>query len=117
MMIHLSEDGLDYYNPVVEDDGTLECMREELKQREICDYCLYTITPKMTGSYAVAEVVDDSNKRPDRTVLVILTEDGDRKFTEGQLKSLGAVATMVKNNGAVYFDNLKEASKYMSRDK
>lgn len=46
---------IDYFNPVV-DDWTEECMAEERKQREICDYCLYTITPKMTGVYSIAEV-------------------------------------------------------------
>ena len=46
---------IDYFNPVV-DDWTEECYKEELRQREICDYCLYVITPKMTGVYSIAEV-------------------------------------------------------------
>lgn len=54
---------IDYFNPVVE-DWILQCMEEELKQRKECDVCLYVITPKMTGVYSIAEVVDDSNKRP-----------------------------------------------------
>ena len=29
---------IDYFNPVV-DDWTEECYQEELRQREICDYC------------------------------------------------------------------------------
>ena len=37
----------------------------------------------MTGVYSIAEVVDDSNKRPGKTILVILRDDGDKKFTEG----------------------------------
>ena len=39
---------IDYFNPVVE-DWTEECMAEEIRQRESCDYCLYVITPRMTG--------------------------------------------------------------------
>jgi len=114
MMIHLHVDGLEYFNPVV-DDWTPECMEEELRQRANCDFCLYTITPKMTGVYSVAEVVDDSNKQPEKTILVLLRDDGKEKFTKSQWKSLGAVAKMVKSNGGNVFDNLKAASLYMAK--
>ena len=50
---------IDYFNPVV-DDWTEECMIEERRQRVICDYVLYVITPLMTGVYSIAEVVDDN---------------------------------------------------------
>jgi len=56
---------IEYFDPVV-DDWTFEFQKEELKQRELCDVCLYVITPKMTGVYSIAEVVDDSNKRPEK---------------------------------------------------
>ena len=65
---------IDYFNPVV-DDWTEECYQEELRQREICDYCLYVITPRMTGVYSIAEVVDDSNKRPEKTIFCLLEYD------------------------------------------
>jgi hypothetical protein len=97
------------FNPVVE-DWTLDCMAEEIRQRETCDIVLYVITPKMTGVYSVAEVVDDSNKRPYRTVFVRLRDDGDSKFDEGQWRSLGAVAQMVEKNGAAVFTDLKSAA-------
>ena len=67
---------IDYFNPVV-DDWTLECQEEEIRQREQCDYCLYVITPKMQGYYSIAEVVDDSNKRPEKTVFCVLDTDID----------------------------------------
>ena len=81
---------VDYFNPVVE-DWTEECYIEELKQRKECDYCLYVITPKMTGVYSIAEVVDDSNKRPDKTVLCILNNRDGKEFTASQTK--GALMT------------------------
>lgn len=109
MMVHLSDEGMEYFNPVV-DDWNDDAQANELRERETCDLCLYTITPKMTGTYSIAEVVDDSNKRPEKTVLVLLRDDGDEKFTEGQWKSLGAVARMVKRNGGLVFDNLKNAA-------
>jgi len=89
-------------------------MKEEIRQRESCDFVLYTITPKMTGVYSIAEVVDDSNKKPSKTVFIRLKNDGDKKFTEGQWKSLGAVATMVANNGGNVFDNLKSAANFIN---
>jgi hypothetical protein len=95
-----------FFNPVVP-DWTPECMAEELRQRELCDVCLYVITPKMTGAYSVAEVIDDSNKRPERTVFVRLRNDGEDTFSDAQWKSLGAVAAMVERNGGKVFDSLE----------
>ena len=105
---------IDYFDPVV-DDWTPACMEEELKQREICNLCLYVITPKMTGTYSIAEVVDDSNKRPDKTIFVRLQEDGQKRFNAAQWKSLDAVAQMVEHNGAAVFTGLKSAAIYINK--
>ncbi len=113
MMIYLHNEGMEYFNPVV-DDWNDVAMENELREREICDFCLYTITPKMTGVYSIAEVVDDSNKRPEKTVLVLMRDDGKERFTEEQWKSLCAVAQMVKCNGGMVFDNLKHAAVAMA---
>ena len=120
---------IDYFNPVV-DDWTEECYREELRQREICDYCLYVITPRMTGVYSIAEVVDDSNKRPEKTIFCILEYDlsdykmkieGDKKvrryvetFKPEQLKSLDKVGVMVEKNGGKYFRSLSEVAEFLN---
>ncbi|MBL1322217.1 MAG: hypothetical protein COA63_014340 [Methylophaga sp.] len=91
---------IDYFNPVVK-DWTPECMEEELLQREECEICLYVITPDMIGTYSIAEVVDDSNKRPNKTVFFFTTQGNDSNtFTEGQIKSLEQVGKMVEGNGA-----------------
>ena len=104
---------IDYFNPVVE-DWTPECMVEERKQREICDFVLYTITPKMTGVYSIAEVVDDSNKRQERTLFCLLDEDEGLLFTEGQRRSLGQVLEMVKRNGGKTFVSLYSVAEYLN---
>jgi len=104
---------IDYFNPVV-DDWTEDCMAKEIEERQACDFCLYTITPRMTGTYSIAEVVDDSNKRPEKTVMVILKKDDNLCFDKGQWRSLCAVARMVKGNGGQVFDNLKSAAIYMN---
>lgn len=92
---------IDYYNPVVP-DWTEECYQRELKEREECDYCLYVITPKMTGAYSIAEVIDDSNKRPEKTVFAFLFSDDGVVFDAGQIRSLDRVGRMVESNGGKY---------------
>jgi hypothetical protein len=104
---------IDYFDPVV-DDWTPECMEEEIRQREECDYCLYVITPKMTGVYSIAEVVDDSNKRPAKTLFCICMHDGDESFTEGQFKSLMQVGKMVQENGGMFGTTLQDVAAYLN---
>lgn len=109
MMTYLNDVGVDYFNPVV-DDRDSAAQANELKEREACDICLYVITPKMTGTYSIAEVVDDSNKRPEKTVFIILKSDGVATFDNYQIKSLEQVAALVKCNGARVFKDLKTAA-------
>ena len=109
---------IDFFNPVV-DDWTEDCMIEERKQRQICDYVLYTITPRMTGVYSIAEVVDDSNKRPERTIFCLINFDNDDnkmpiRFTPSQLKSLQQVGEMVKRNGGQYFTSLEDVANFVN---
>lgn len=105
---------IDYFNPVV-DDWTLEAAEEEIRQREICDYCLYVITPRMTGVYSIAEVVDDSNKRPSQTILCVLEEDGEYEFNKSASLSLNAVKRMVSRNGAKVFNSLYDVADYLNK--
>ncbi|HIW75920.1 nucleoside 2-deoxyribosyltransferase domain-containing protein [Gordonibacter sp.] len=105
---------IDYFNPVVDrwDEQAQQC---ELLEREQDDYCLYVFTPKMEGVYAVAEVVDDSNKRPEKTIMVLLAEDGDTSFSDHQIKALKRVGALVENNGAVWCESLEEAAAILNR--
>jgi len=102
---------VDYFNPIVK-DWTPDCMAEEIIQRMSCNICLYVITPKMTGVYSIAEVIDDSNKHPVKTAFIVLEEDGDKKFDKSQLKSLGAVSDMVARNGGTVYKDLKDFAMY-----
>ena len=104
---------IDYFNPVVP-DWTQECMKEEIEQRGVCDYGLYVITPKMTGVYSIAEAVDDSNKRPGRTVFCFLIVDGKKEFTEGQVRSLRAVSDLIVLNGGHSFFSLKTVAEFLN---
>lgn len=102
-----------YYNPVVA-DWIPDCMAEEIKQRKECDYCLYVITPKMTGVYSIAEVIDDSNKRPEKTIFCYLKQDNEFEFDEFQVKSLTQVGQMVKENGGTWLNSLSEVAHYLN---
>ena len=113
-MVYLHDAGLDYFEPVV-DDWDAEAQENELRKRETCDFFLYTITAKKTGDYSIAEVVDDSNKRPDKTFMVLLKEDDGWVILADQWTSLGAVAGLVRRNGAQVFYNLKSAAVAMGR--
>ena len=105
---------IDYFNPVVE-DWTEECMEEEVIQRQICDYCLYTITPKMTGVYSIAEAVDDSNKKPEKTIFFFFLYELDGStWTNSQWRSINQVGRMVERNGGKYFTDLNDVAKYLN---
>ena len=114
----LDSNKLSWFNPVV-DDWTPECMKNEIRERNICDLVLYTITPRMKGVYSIAEVVDDSNKQPSKTILCILKEDVDDdgnkiSFDKAQLKSMNQVARMVLGNGGRTFFSLDELADYLN---
>jgi len=76
---------IDYFNPIV-DDWNEEAQKAEIKKRENCDFCLYVITPEMEGVYSIAEVIDDSNKRPERTIFCYLPETKNKKKFRGKIK-------------------------------
>lgn len=65
-----------------------------------CQMC--NITPKMIGVYPIAEVIDDSNKRPEKTVFAFLLEDDGITFDVGYIRSLDRVGRMVESNGGNY---------------
>jgi len=104
----LTGSNISSFNPVVK-DWDEKAYEQELFMRENCPVCLYVITDLMTGVYSIAEVVDDSNKSPKKTVFAVLKESGDVLKSRGilpldksQLKSLDKVGQMVKNNGGIY---------------
>ncbi|HKM01087.1 MAG TPA: nucleoside 2-deoxyribosyltransferase domain-containing protein [Sedimentibacter sp.] len=105
---------ISYFNPVVP-DWTEECYQQELKERANCDYCLYVITPEMQGVYSIAEVVDDSNKQPKKTIFAF-GSTSDTGFSKGQIKSLDKVGKMVERNGGKYFISLEEIADYLNKE-
>lgn len=96
---------VDYFNPVVENwDETAQ--EKEIKERQTCDYVLYVLTPKMEGYYAIAEVTDDSYKRPDKTLFCFLTQDENDRFTKEQVHDFEKVRKKIIENGGNVFESL-----------
>ncbi len=104
---------INYFDPVVK-DWDAKAQQRELEERQTSDFVLYCITPRMTGVYSIAELIDDSNKRPEKTVFVLLTLDGDEEFDDSQLKSLERVGAMVETNGGQWFQSLEDAAEFMN---
>lgn len=107
----------DYYNPIVKNWSEEDRLRE-VHERETSDYVLYGITNGIKGVYSIAEVVDDSNKRPEKTIFLNLYKTYERSGESKQMAhSLKAVENMLKANGAVVFSGenaLLEVAKYLN---
>ena len=104
----------DYFNPVVE-DWTPECQENEEREKKICDYHLYVITPKMKGVFSIAEAVNDSRGLDmGRCIFCVTKEDDDREWENSEFKSLCAVSNMVANNGGVVFGSINDVADYLN---
>ena len=100
----LKLEGINFFNPVVKDwnDEAREKEKEIKKLKSTVE--LYVITSQMTGVFSIAEVIDASNKKPDRTIFMIIP-DG---FNKAQIKSLSAVGSMVVSNGGIFITATEE---------
>ena len=99
----------DWYNPIVE-DWTEEDRQREVQERESCDYVLYAVTQDMAGVYSIAEVVDDSNKRPEKTLFVNLYKPRSDDSSAQMARSLLAVESLLASNGVRCFNSLQEVA-------
>lgn len=103
-----------FYNPVVP-DWTPDDYIKELKMRAVCAHLLYVLTPISKSLYSIAEVVDDSNKRPNRTVFCFLDEEAGNVYTPHEIKALNAVGKMIEANGAKWLKTLDEVADYINQ--
>ena len=110
LMPILDSYNITYFNPVVS-DWTSSCQVIEDWHKEHDDFNLFVITSEMKGVFSIAEVVDLSNKRPNTTIFCVL-RDG---FTEEQLKSLDATINLVKNNGAIVVDSIRDIASILNK--
>lgn len=100
LMPLLDEEGIDYFNPVVEDWTPADQEREEEEKNSKCNVHLYVITPEMQGVYSIAEIIHSAHlantygTSVDRVIFAVLESP---EWDKGQTKSLNAVMDMVGN--------------------
>lgn len=98
-----------FYNPIVKNWQESDRLRE-VNERETSDYNLYVITNGLKGVYSIAEIIDDSNKRPDKTLLCILHDGFDKQMSH----SLLAVENLAKANGLMTFKTLDDIARFLN---
>jgi hypothetical protein len=64
----------------------------------------------MHGVYSIAELIDDSNKRPEKTIVCVLYDGFNMKLRH----SLGAVTNLAKSNGATICESLEEIANFLN---
>lgn len=107
--------GIDYFNPVVE-DWTPECQAEEERQKnKECYIHLYVITPRQTGVFSIAEMIESACNPEVMTVIYIQYEDGGGCMIDKHLKrSLEATAKMAQKHGAFIMNNLNDVATFLN---
>ena len=103
----------DYYNQIVKNWSEEDRLRE-VDERKKSNYILYGITNDIKGVYSIAEVVDDSNKYPEKTIFLNLYKENKNDFDEQINNSLKAVENLLKENGVICFDNIQDAADYLN---
>lgn len=103
LMPLLENEGIEYFNPVVE-DWTPECEEEEYRQKEICDIHLFLITKKMKGVFSVAEAVASCRRKSKLTLFGFADFDGE--FDTVEKKSLDATGRLIAKLGGNYLFGL-----------
>ena len=114
-LIPMLGEHIEYFNPQLgPGEWCDEAQKIEDFHRENDDVCIYVITPEGEGFYSFVEVTDDSNKRPKRTMLCVLTEANGTKFEKHVLKCTLKTMKLVAENGVYVTDNLDNLAIYLN---
>lgn len=101
------------FNPVVDEWNEVAQANEDWHKIND-DFCLYVLTPEMTGIYSIFEVADDSNKRPDRTIFCVLLERDGKTFEKGIQKNFLKIKKDLIKNGAKVCESLEEIAMFLN---
>ncbi|MFT5819817.1 MAG: hypothetical protein ACI8ZM_001042 [Crocinitomix sp.] len=104
---------IDYFNPVI-DEWSEEAYHAEVEAKLDCNYFLYCLTPKYTGYFSFAEVVNESFHYSNQTVFCFLSEYEGQKFTAPEIESLQKLGDRVIQNGGLWLDNLDEVADFLN---
>lgn len=105
---------VDYFNPVVK-SWTKEAKALEDIEKQNADFNLYVIT-RSYSMYSIAEVIDDSNKKPTKTIFMYINEEikGKDSLNFSNCKQLNEIGKIIESNGGKYFSSLKEVADYLN---
>lgn len=86
----------------------------EKHERLNSDYCLFVLTPESYNFAAIAEVVQESNNRPNKTILCVIRDYMGCYFDDASWYSMECVKEIVRDNGAIVVDTLDEAISFLN---
>lgn len=113
LLTMLDSEKIDAFNPVVE-DWNEQAQANEDWHKANDDFCLYVLTPEMTGIYSIFEVADDSNKHPEKTIFCVLTERDGKTFSVGIQKNFLKIKKDLIKNGARVCESLEEVATFLN---
>jgi 8-oxo-dGTP pyrophosphatase MutT (NUDIX family) len=88
-----------------------EAQTLEKQAKEDCGISLYVITPHLEGVYSIAEMTEDAiTRRPERTVVCILSEYHGKSFEKAAQRSLDAVVDLLKKHSCHIVPNLQQCA-------
>ena len=103
----------EYYSPIFANCSEEDRLRG-VHERETSDYVLYGITNGIKDVYSIAEVVDDSNKRPEKTLFLNLYEENEGILSRQMSRSLRAVENLLKSNGVRVFSSIEDVAGFLN---
>ena len=120
-LIKILNENVNYFDPVVDNWDDVAYNRE-LIARKNCDFVLYVLSPCAIGQYSTAELIDDSNKRPEKTLCCLLIDDFDtngdpHEWSAFELKSMKNVFRLAKKNGANVFHHFGDIAIFLNHNK
>ena len=89
------------FNPIVE-DWTEEDKKREDEAKEKALINLFVITPKMIGTFSIAEAVECVNNFSSKTIFIIYNKHNDPAFNKAIMKSFDAVGEIITKHGGIY---------------
>ena len=113
LLTMLDTEKVEAFNPVV-GDWNEEAQAIEDWHKANDDFCLYVLTPEMTGIYSIFEVADDSNKRPLKTIFCVLPERDGKTFSIGIQKNFLKIKKDLIKNGARVCESLEEVATFLN---
>lgn len=112
---------IDYFDP--ETDSYSE---DELRQPAACDFYLYVITPLTENVPSMDDIINNINKRSEKTVFCFLPIDYKNaknecgvltvEFEYKQIKCLQQVGNIVEKNGGKFCKTLEEVANYLNNN-